>query len=223
MRFQRHKKPLAETPKPPREHRADVTEIFIKKTDKGLKAYHESFMSNSDHCEFKSFRYNEPIETTLHFSIGFWNFGRKLSMFFNQHTTLARFFDWFHYAQNVSYPVGYTHEEGKADPLEINVKNPNNFCTLEKHPGNIDINWSQINYDLSKNTTIKGMHQDIAMLFKGHKDINWNPLILVAIIVVAIACVAVLGFYFMGHHATQAAQNITITIPNTPYPSPFRG
>ena len=204
----RHRKPKAE---PLKEEipLAEITEIFIKETDKGLTAYHQTFMSSKDYCEFKGQKYNQPLEETQHYSIGFWNLGRKLSMYFSQHTTQAKIFDWMHFANNVSYPVNYLHREGVSDPLALQVKNLDNFVNPED---NADIDWSKINYAISQNTTIEGAHEDIDALLRGHYRINWNPLILLVVLVIAIACCVVGGFYFLGgHHTTTIIQNATAT------------
>jgi hypothetical protein len=106
-------------------NQAEVTEIIINPTKR--TSYHETFMSSIDHCEYKGKTYNEPVGEAQHYGIGLWNFGRKLSMHFSQHTTQARFFDWFHFAENVSYPIGFVHEENSSEPLEFKVNNPDNF------------------------------------------------------------------------------------------------
>jgi hypothetical protein len=204
----RHQKPIQETP----QHitpQAEITEIFIAPTDKGLIAYHETFMSPKNYCEYKGLKYNEPIEETQHYAIGRWNWGRKLSMYFTQHTTQAKFLDWCHFAANVSYPVNYLHKEGTSDPLELKVKNLDNF---ENPTDNADIDWSKINYAISQNTTIEGTHADVDALLRGNREINWNPLILLIVVVIAIACCVVGGFYFLGgHHTTTIISNSTLT------------
>ena len=101
--------------------------------------------SNKEHCEFKGLKYNEPIGDTQHYTIGFWNWGRKLSMHFSQHTTQAKLFDWLHFAANVSYPVGYIHEEGKPEPLELKVKNLENFVDITTEE-DTDVNEHPENY-----------------------------------------------------------------------------
>jgi len=120
-----HRKPQDEKEIVVDNNLAEKTEIIVNVAAR--TAYHETFMSSVDHCEFKGVCYNEPIGETQHYHIGFWNWGRKLSMHFSQHLTQAKFLDWLHFAANVAYPVGYIHEEGKPEPLELKVKNLDNF------------------------------------------------------------------------------------------------
>ena len=212
-------------------NQAEKTEIIIN--PKELTAYHQTFMSSIDHCEYKGKRYSEPIGDTQHYNIGFWNWGRKLAMHFSQHTTQAKFFDWFHFAANVSYPVGYLHVEGNPEPLELKVNNPDNFVdptterdldikdhleeytTLEE---NAAIDWSKINYAVSQNRTIEEMHEDVDYLLSGEHRVNFNLMLLLVVIIVAIAACIVGGAYFLGgNHSETVHQisNITATVNPT--------
>ena len=174
-----HRKPQDEKEIVVDNNLAEKTEIIVNVAAR--TAYHETFMSSVDHCEFKGVCYNEPIGETQHYHIGFWNWGRKLSMHFSQHLTQAKFLDWLHFAANVAYPVGYIHEEGKPEPLELKVKNLDNFVDpateedvdIKEHLDNFtsleenaNIDWSKINYDANKHSS------DISKFLKAL--INWR-------------------------------------------------
>lgn len=209
---------LKKQPKAPTPSKADlseITEIIVTKTPKGLTSYHQTFMSNRDYCEYHGKRYNEPLESTQHYPIGFWNWGLKLSVFYTRHLTLAKFFDWFKYGKKTSYPIGYIHKAEQADPLELKVQDESNFDYPEE---NKKIEWSQINYAISKNTTIEGTHRDIDRVLKGEWSLPSGLLLLAIIIIAVVAAIVVVSYFATGNHSggAQVIQNITATNSTIP-------
>jgi hypothetical protein len=200
---------------------AEVTVTIICKTDKGFINYHETFISHGeDHFEFKGKRYNIPIENTGHYPVGFWNFGRKQAMFFSQHKTFAKLFDWFKLAKNATFEVGYLYNEDNPDPLELIVKNPENYS--DKTYLDNDWQWSKVNNWITKTRVIPGFYEDVDNKFGNRSRLAdmrlWIILGIVAIIVVGV----VVAVYFAtghGHQAVQAVTNVTATIS----PSNFTG
>src|ERR1017187_8055081 len=114
MKF-RHQKPLASALTV---SDTEVTVTIMERKEKHNRIeytnFHQTFRTSEDHFEYKGKLYNLPIEDTEHYPIGFWSFGRKLGLFYEQHQTLARFFDWFKFASKATFEVGYLYEEGTA-------------------------------------------------------------------------------------------------------------
>ena len=205
-----HSKPLASALP---ETEITVT-IMEKKESHGRIEYtnfHQTFRSSKDYFEYKGLRYNLPIETTEHYPIGFWSWGRKLGLFYEQHHTLARFFDWFKFASKATFEVGYLYLEGTPEPYELSVKNPDNFLFFDD---NKDIDWGRIFYSMSNGTAIKGAYKDVDDALRGEGKLEIGKWLIIALIAFVVIAGIVGAYYIFGNHETvQQIQNITVTSP----------
>jgi hypothetical protein len=169
--------------------------------------YHETFLmdtTKNSSFEYKGKTYNIPAEDTGHYSPSFWDFPRKWGTFFEQHKTTAKFLDWFHFAKNATFEIGYLFLEDNPDPYKIEPP---------------DYDWALENYQIQHNTTIEGAMKDADKKLKGEEK-HTSMLMLVGLIIIAIVAVIVAIAYFTGNHAqaAQQIQNVTATIPPSNLP-----
>jgi hypothetical protein len=183
----------------------EVTVIIIKKTDKDREHYHESFMAdlNTQHTfEYEGVTYNMPVGNTTHYNPSFWNFPAKWALFFEQHKTWARFFDWFQLRKKVVYEVGFIYEQGKADPL--NPKRPTIDFALEC-------------WNIKHNTVIESRLKNVGVKLNRTQPSNMKWWAIVAVVII-VAVVAVIALQMFVGKTPDAS---TVTLTPTPYPTPI--
>jgi hypothetical protein len=222
MKF-RHRKPLASAPTI---SDTEVTVTIMERKEKHNRIeytnFHQTFRTSEDHFEYKGKLYNLPIEDTEHYPIGFWSFGRKLGLFYEQHQTLARFFDWFKFASKATFEVGYLYEEGTADPFELIIKNPLNYVANQVPVEYGDWDWGKVNYLMEKNSTIKGSYKDVDDALRGEPKVEIGKLLIIAIIAFAVIAGIIGAYYIFGVNHSGVAQQIQQNI-TAASPTPFGG
>ncbi len=173
--------------------------------------YHESFMMDTtqdNSFEYKGKQYHVPPEGTLHYNPSFLNFPYKLGMFYEQHKTLATFFDWFGLRKRAVHEIGYLYQENQADPIDLSELNKQLLGDADGH------DWALINNHLYNNTSIEGAMHDADMDLKGSQGLPTSLMLLIGIIIIAIVAAVVVVFVVMGQHPTAVS-----TIQHTPIPS----
>lgn len=192
-------------------HKNEVT-VTIQGKDK--TNYHETFMLDTslNHTfEFDGVTYNIPAEDTQHYHPSFWKFDVKLGMFFEKHKLIAKFLDWFKFREKATFEIGYLYEENNVNPLSLTPKiyNPQSkqyedFITSH--------NFALINYDLMKNTTFEGKHQEVKNLYRKGGMSMKSIMAFLLIIIAIVAAVVVASMLFGNQPQPQTIQNVTTTI-----------
>lgn len=190
-------KPSAKALNEPPEILTEVTAIIQGEANVN---YHQTFLVNMakyHSFEFMGEKYNLPYEEANYYSPGFWDFPLKWGMFFEQHKTLASWFDWFKLRKKAVHMINLLYHVGNPDPLTVNEP---------------EFDWALENFNLQENTTVEQSYRDDDNKLKGSRELSNGTIILIAIAIVAVMIgVIVVVIVTQGQGASQVIQNVTST------------